>query len=133
MHVNTRFWVCLYPERVFSKKEDITMSKFCLEGCRVCCADLMYPEFEERITSDHSNDMADLSKQILDKIQDVGRAEQKLLDILEDDIFKKTSKHNPYWESNLEEEADKLDELRMKFACLHDNLWDVIGILRDKE
>lgn len=71
---------------------------------------------------------------LVDKIQDMGRVEEKLLNVLEDEIFETTSKHNPYWHSENEEIGDKLDDLRRKFSCLHDNLWDIIAILRkDRE
>lgn len=72
----------------------------------------------------------ELSVAILSKIQDMGRIEEKLLTLLDDDIFETTSKHNPYWHSENEEIGDKLDDLRRKFSCLHDNLWDIIAILR---
>ncbi len=70
------------------------------------------------------------SNHLIAKIQDMGRIEEKLLTLLDDEIFEKTNKHSPYWHSKDEDSADKLDDLRRKFSCMHDNLWDIISILR---
>lgn len=71
--------------------------------------------------------------EILSRVVDLGRAHSKLHGILQDEIFYKLSKHEPYFHSKHEEEADKLDDLRMKLSCLNDNLWDVMVILRTPE
>ncbi len=70
---------------------------------------------------------------LFSKLQDMGRVEEKLLNLLEDEIFQDTSKHNTFWHSKHGVEADKLDDLRGKISCLHDNLWDIIAILRRHE
>ena len=71
---------------------------------------------------------------MISRIEDIGRAQQKLKTILDEDIFDITSKHNPYWNSKHEEESEKLDDLRRKISCLNDNLWDLMTILqRDEE
>lgn len=67
---------------------------------------------------------------VVKRLEDIGRAKEKLRIILDDEIFETTSKHNPYWQSEHEQEADKLDDLRMKLACLNDNLWDIWSVLR---
>ena len=70
---------------------------------------------------------------IISKIQDMGRVQERIKSILDDDIFDTLSKHNPYWDSEYELEADKLGDLRRKFSCFQDNLWDIMGILRKEE
>ncbi len=72
---------------------------------------------------DYASNVADF---LLNRVQDMGRIEEKLGNILEDPIFDKLSKHNTYWNSSCE----KLEELRVKFACLNDNLWAIMGIIR---
>ncbi len=67
---------------------------------------------------------------MIDRVQDIGRAQERLKSILDDEIFEKLSKHNPYWDSNHEPECEKLDDLRRKFAQMNDNLWDLWAILR---
>lgn len=64
----------------------------------------------------------------------LGAVEERVKDLLNDDIFEMLSKHNTYWSSENEQEGDKLDDLRRKFLCIQDNLWDVMRILnRDKD
>lgn len=84
------------------------------------------PDFTERT----SNQLED---KMISRIKDLGRAQEKLKMILDDEIFDRLSKHNPYWDSKYEPEGDKLDDLRRKFSCLSDNLWDIMGILRTEE
>ncbi len=67
------------------------------------------------------------------RLEDMGRARQFLEGVLDNDVFEKTSKHNPYWESEHEIEADKLDDLRMTLTCLNDNLWELMQILRPQD
>lgn len=74
-----------------------------------------------------------LEDKMISRIKDLGRAQERLKMILDDEIFDTLSKHNPYWDSKYEPEADKLDDLRRKFSCLSDNLWDIMGILRTEE
>ena len=64
------------------------------------------------------------------RVEDMGRARQFLENVLEHEIFDKTSKHNPYWESQHDAECDKLQDLRMILTCLNDNLWELMQILR---
>ncbi len=72
-------------------------------------------------------------KTMLARIQDIGRAQQALYRVLQDDIFDILSKHDPYWHSEHEKEADKLDDIRMKLGCFSDNLWDVYRILNTED
>ncbi len=116
-----------YPNEVLEAYQKVS-DKF-YDFTKLICKRIPYEDWPKDLKVDSEN----LPDCMIDKIQDMGRVEEKILNILEDDIFKKTSKHNPYWESELEQEADKLDDLRMKFACLNDNLWDIISILRKEE
>ena len=52
-------------------------------------------------------------------LQNVGRAEEKLMRLLEDAIFDTLSKHNDYWDT------DKLDDVRMKLSCIKEQLEDI--------
>lgn len=71
---------------------------------------------------------------ILNRIQDIGRAQEKLKSILDEDILEQHSKHDPYWHTDdLEIANDRLHDLRCKLNCLSDNLWDLWTILRKEE
>lgn len=67
------------------------------------------------------------------RIEDLGRARSLLESVLEEQMFKDLSKHNPYWESEHEVEADKLYDIRCNLRCLIDNLWEVVAILKHPE
>ena len=62
-------------------------------------------------------------------IQDRGRIDKTLLTLTEDEIFDDLSKHNPYFHSEHEVEAEKLEELRWKLSHIHEKLWEVISII----
>ena len=55
---------------------------------------------------------------VVKKVCDMSRVEERLNMILEDDIF---------------ETKDMSDVLRIKFACIRDNLWDIMRILKAEE
>lgn len=84
------------------------------------------PDFTERT----SNQLED---KMISRIKDMGRVQEKLHSILKDEIFETLSKYNTYWHSKHELEAEKLDDLRRKFSCFQDNLWQIMGILRTEE
>ena len=73
-----------------------------------------------------------LFKEMIDRVEDIGRARQKLKSILDTEMFDNLSKHNPYWESKDEEMSEKLYDIRMSLACLNDNLWDLWAILNNE-
>lgn len=78
--------------------------------------------------------MNSLEKEMIARIEDIGRAHEKLKHILDHDIFDTLSKHDPYWHSENEPESEKLHEIRMKVSFLHDSLGDLYEILiRDGE
>ena len=74
-----------------------------------------------------------LSKCIVKRIEDIGRARECLKLILDEDIFEDTSKHNPYWHSDHEKESEKLYDLRMKISFLDAKLWDLMSVLSNDE
>lgn len=74
-----------------------------------------------------------LEDKMISKIKDMGIIQQKLEEILDDEIFDDLSKHNPFWHSKYEPESHKFNDLRGKFSLLSENLWDIMGILRKGE
>ncbi len=74
-----------------------------------------------------------LPEQMISRIQDIGRAQEKLQSILDDDMFDNLSKHDPYWHPTADEEVDRFYDIRMKMSFLHENLWKVMGILNKDE
>lgn len=69
---------------------------------------------------------------VMKRIQDMGRAQEKLKTILDSDIFGKAA-FDPYWTHDNEDFDNRLDEIRLRIAVLEDNLWDVWAVLRDKD
>ena len=70
---------------------------------------------------------------MISRIQDIGRSEEKIRVMMDDPIFETLSKHNPYWESEIEEVDDKLHDIRCKLGMMHDNLCDIWEILSNPE
>lgn len=70
---------------------------------------------------------------MIKRIEAIGTAKEKLLQILDHNIWIDLSKHNPYWESQHEVESEKLHDLRMILSLFHDKLWDVWGTLHHDE
>lgn len=54
-----------------------------------------------------------------------GSAKEKIRRLLDDNIFDSFSKHDPYWSSEFELEADKLNDIRYQFQKIYDELSDV--------
>ena len=75
----------------------------------------------------------DFPMAMISRLEDIGRVKEKLLTILKDNVFKNLSKHNPYWDSEHETAADKLDDCRMKFGYIHDQLWDIVSVITGDE
>ncbi len=88
---------------------------------------------QEIMKSQGCDPLANLSNIVIRKIQDMARAEVMLLQVLENDLFRDLSKHNPYWESEHEIESEKLYDTRCKLSCIKDILWDVFGSLKGEE
>lgn len=78
------------------------------------------------------NHMKSLSALILDRMQDIGIAKERLSALLDDDIFNDLFKHNPWWESEHEAESDKLHDLRMKLGYFSEKMWEIWHILDAK-
>jgi hypothetical protein len=61
----------------------------------------------------------------------MGRIQERLTSIMENYLFENISKHDPMWNSTDETECDRLHMIRGYVSCLHDNLWDLMGIIRE--
>ena len=70
-----------------------------------------------------------LQNQLIARLVNIGRAEQKLIDYLEDPMFDNLSKHDTYWHSEHEVECNKLEDSRCKLKGVHGFLWDVVALL----
>lgn len=88
---------------------------------------------QESMMSQHITATDSIYMHMLNRIADLGRAQERLKTILDDEIFNNLSKHNAYWESEHEKEDEKLYDIRCKLSCLLDNLWDLFAILRKEE
>jgi hypothetical protein len=77
--------------------------------------------------------MESLSEKMIKRIEDLGRAESLLKNVLEHSIFESLSKHNPYFHSEHELESDRLYDIRCTLGCIHDNLWGVWAILKGQD
>ena len=72
------------------------------------------------------------SRAVVDHLISIGIAREKLRNVLNADYFNikgGLSKHDEWYHSEHEVEADKLDECRMRFRQLQDGLWEVVSVL----
>ncbi len=74
-----------------------------------------------------------LPEYMIDQIKSIGKAQAKLKNILDNDLFDSLSKHDPYWTSEDPDTEDQLQVLRMKLTCISDDLWDLWAILRKED
>ena len=72
-------------------------------------------------------------KDLINRLESVGVAREKLRVVLEDDVFNDLSKHNPRWESEHEPEGELLHDLRFKLAWLEEQLWAISAALEPLE
>lgn len=68
---------------------------------------------------------------IINRLQDIGRAEHILIELASEEWTDKLSKHDPYWFED--PSVTKLDECRHKLKRIHEKLWDAIKYLRKEE
>lgn len=73
------------------------------------------------------------SSDILSRIEDIGRAKSFLKSILDEPIFNCLSKNDMFFQSEHQDECDRLDEIRLTLRCLSDNLWHLLTILNGRE
>ncbi len=73
--------------------------------------------------------MSDLPTTILKRIECIGRAQEKLDDLFNHDLFDSLSKHDPYWDLHHEPEADRLHDIRWKLSYIHDKIAAIIEVL----
>ena len=74
--------------------------------------------------------MNKLEEIMISKIKNCGRVEEKIRCLLDNNVFDILSKHDYYWHSIHDVEAEKLDELRRKISCFQDVLCDIIALLK---
>lgn len=66
---------------------------------------------------------------IVKRIEDIGIARQMISTLLEDEIWKKLSKHDSYWDSEHSIEGDKLDIIRFKLVSIEQSIFDIKMVL----
>lgn len=67
------------------------------------------------------------------RIMNMGRAQEKISELLKHEVFDTLSKHNEYWDSQHEVEADKLDESRLRFSYIEGELHDIRALMNSAE
>lgn len=70
-----------------------------------------------------------INKDTIRFIQNTGKAVVALREIVESSIFEYLSKHNPYWQSEHELEANKLNEIRITLNDLYDKIYGAMVLL----
>lgn len=73
-----------------------------------------------------------LQELVINRLEDIGRAQVKLNAILEHDIFENLSKHNLYWQSEHELESVKLCSIRMQLSSINDSLFELWEVIKPK-
>lgn len=64
---------------------------------------------------------ADLSLSILAHVQKTGRALEILDELVQHEVFRNLSKHNPFWDA-----SDEMDELRMQLSYIQEKISQAI-------
>jgi hypothetical protein len=70
---------------------------------------------------------------MFDGVIRLGRAQERLKSILQSEVFDGLSKHDVKWDSEHQREADILEDVRLQLGAVHDNLWDLMGILQPED
>lgn len=68
-----------------------------------------------------------LAKEVLKRIQVLGRIEKIIEELVRYELFRDLSKHNPYFHSSDEVASDKLEEIRLKLDYIHDTLLEILA------
>lgn len=71
-----------------------------------------------------------LPDRMIEAVVRLGRAQQYLKSILDDEIFDHLNKYDKKWKSEHDKEDELLDNTRRSLSCLSDNLWSLMCILR---
>lgn len=75
-------------------------------------------------------DECELSKQMIERVSDIGRIEILLKEVMDSELFDDLSKHNPYWQDTDRAKAeDRLYEIRCRLSGIQDGLWSVMEII----
>ncbi len=74
-----------------------------------------------------------LPEMMIERVQDIGKAQAKLKSILDYEIFDSLSKHNEEWHHPDPDVHDRLQVKRMEINCMRDDLWDLWAILRKED
>lgn len=90
----------------------------CSEHCTDCECDLQVKSRKNGL----------LMREVIQRIECIGRAQEKLDNLFGDEIFDNLSKHNPYWDSEHEIESEKLYDIRCKLGYIHDKLSDIVSL-----
>jgi hypothetical protein len=69
---------------------------------------------------------------VIARIEDLGRAKEKLKTILDLDIFNRSA-FDKFWTHSDSEYNEKLDQLRLEIRLVEENLWDLWAVLRIEE
>ena len=85
------------------------------------------------MVANQEEEFRDIGSHIVARLEDIGRARERIEEILDDDLFDNLCKHDPFWSDSVEIPPDRFDILRIKISCIKDRLWDVLEILEHQE
>lgn len=71
-----------------------------------------------------------MNSEIIKRLEDLGECRQRLKEVLNNELWKDLSKHNPYWDSEDDSTADKLYDIRCSLSWVEERLWDVFSLLQ---
>lgn len=77
-----------------------------------------------------------MSKELINHLHNIGKAQWLIKQLLDRDIFDTMSKHNDYWHSAHEVEGDKLDDVRCQLSGIQSELWEIqeaLSLQEDEE
>ena len=96
--------------------------------CACCGGDckLIYQREEQESKKPYKSDF---NRLLIDHLHNVGSAKQQIGELLNDDFLQRTSKHEKFWQSYCEDDADKLEDIRQKIAEIVDELHEIMETL----
>jgi hypothetical protein len=69
---------------------------------------------------------------LLDRLRVLGRIHEKLLKLMQEDLFDSLNKHNPYWHDENEATSEKLHDVRCKVCMINDQIHEIWALLEEE-
>lgn len=78
------------------------------------------------------NDAYKFNTILLKRLHVLGRIHEKLLKLMDEEIFDSLSKHNPYWLDENEATSAKLHNVRCNVMMINDQIHEIWALLEEE-